>query len=214
MTAPIQLVYCYDPMCSWCWGFAPTWDNLQGELAPLVENGELVIKPLLGGLARDSEDPMPADMQKMLQATWQRIESQLGTEFNHNFWTDCQPRRSTYPACRACLVARDHGVEAEMTLAIQKAYYLEATNPSDLDTLNNCARAIGLSVESFSASMRKTKESGRLEQEIREARKMGLNSFPSFAVVSADRIVPINLNYQDAKTMALEIKEAVELLRS
>jgi len=71
-----------------------------------------------------------------------------------------------------------------------------------------------LSVESFSASMRETKKSGRLEQEIREARKMGLNSFPSFALVSSDRAVPINLNYQDAKTMALEIKEAVELLRS
>ena len=101
-----------------------------------------------------------------------------------------------------------------MTLAIQKAYYLEVTNPSDLDTLNNFARAIGLSEESCSTAMQETKKSGRLEQEIREARKMGLNSFPSFAVVSADRIVPINLNYQDAKTMALEIKEAVELLRS
>lgn len=204
-----QLIYCYDPMCSWCWGFQPSWKILQQELSTLIESGELSIRPLLGGLARDSDEPMPLEMQEMLQSTWQRIETMLGTEFNHAYWTDCQPRRSTYPACRACLVARDNGLESELTTAIEHAYYLQARNPSDLDTLAECADTVGMHADSFIAAMEETKASGRLEAEIREARRMGLNSFPSFAVVLKDRLIPITLDYQNPQKMAAEIKMAL-----
>lgn len=204
-----QLIYSYDPMCSWCWGFQPSWKILQQELSTLIEAGELSIRPVLGGLARDSDEPMPLEMQEMLQSTWQRIETMLGTEFNHAYWTDCQPRRSTYPACRACLVARDNGLESEITTAIEHAYYLHARNPSDLDTLTDCAVTTGMQADSFILAMEETKASGRLETEIREARQMGLNSFPSFAVVLKDRLIPITLDYQNPQKMAAEIKIAL-----
>ena len=87
----INLVYAHDPMCSWCWGFAPTFDRIKNELPDEIE---LVM--LLGGLAPDSDQPMPQQMQQYLQQTWKTIEAQIpGTQFNHAFWTDCEPRRST-----------------------------------------------------------------------------------------------------------------------
>ncbi len=210
-TAP-QLIYCYDPMCSWCWGFQPTWKVLQQELGPLLETGEITIRPLLGGLASDSNDPMPTEIQAMLKSTWQRIESQLGTEFNYDFWTNCQPRRSTYPACRACLVARNKGLESEITAAIETAYYLEAKNASDIETLALCAEQVGMHRASFISAMHETKVSGRLEAEIQEARQMGLNSFPSLAVIANDRIVHIELDYQNPQKMAAEIKRVLTKL--
>ena len=90
----------------------------------MVESDQLSIRPMLGGLAVDSDESMPIGMQEMLEATWANIAARLGTEFNHDFWRNCQPRRSTYPACRACLVARDKGLEWEMYRQIQHAYYL------------------------------------------------------------------------------------------
>ena len=124
MTA--TLIYCYDPMCSWCWGFRPTWSKLQKALQGLIDEEKLSIQPMLGGLAMDSDAPMPNEMRAKLQATWQNIHQQLGTEFNFDFWQTNEPRRSTYPACRACYVARDFGLEEEMYHAIQQAYYLDA----------------------------------------------------------------------------------------
>ena len=202
-----ELIYCYDPMCSWCWGFRPAWDELQTAIAPMIESGELSVRPLLGGLAVDSDEPMPKEMQEMLEATWKRITASLGTEFNHDFWRNCQPRRSTYPACRACLVARDEGLEAEMYAQIQRAYYAQAKNPSDLDTLADCAEQIGISRDVFIAAMAETKASGRLEQEIKQARQMGLNSFPSFALVVGEQIIPIELDYSNPNNMLTRIKQ-------
>ena len=139
------LYYVYDPMCSWCWGYAATWHKLRTALA---ESG-INVEYKLGGLAPDSNEPMQQEMQTFLEQTWHKINAQLGTEFNYDFWQNCQPRRSTYPACRAVLIAREQGLEQAMLEGIQTAYYLEAKNPSDLDTLTAIATKIGLNNAEF-----------------------------------------------------------------
>ena len=207
MTA--TLIYCYDPMCSWCWGFSPTWTKLQKSLQGMVDSKQLTIQPLLGGLAVDSDVPMPEQMKGALESTWQNIERTLGTEFNYDFWRTASPRRSTYPACRACYVARDVGLEEEMYHEIQQAYYLKAKNPSDLDTLTECAEQIGLKADSFQKSMQHVKNERLLEAEIEQARHLGLNSFPSLALIIGDRLTHIPLDYKDHTSMLETIKKAL-----
>ena len=51
------LYYIYDPMCSWCWGYAPTWLKIQKKLESIVQ-----INTKVGGLAEDSNVLMPKDM--------------------------------------------------------------------------------------------------------------------------------------------------------
>ncbi|WP_394180653.1 DsbA family protein [Marinomonas posidonica] len=207
MTA--TLIYCYDPMCSWCWGFRPTWSKLQKALQGLIDEEKLSIQPMLGGLAVDSDAPMPNDMRTKLQATWQNIHQQLGTEFNFDFWQTNEPRRSTYPACRACYVARDFGLEEEMYHAIQQAYYLDAKNPSNLDTLTECAEHIGLKAEGFQKAMIHVEKEALLEEEIEQARHLHLNSFPSLALLKGDQLISIPLDYQNHLSMLESIKKAL-----
>lgn len=203
------LVYCYDPMCSWCWAFSPTWHMLKTNLTPMIDKGKLSIRPIVGGLAIDSDEPMPMPMQEKLQAVWKHIESQVGTQFNHDFWQQCKPRRSTYPACRACLVARAEGLEMQMIEQIQHAYYLHASNPSDLETLVGCGEKIGIEKERFTAAIENIKDSEQLELEIHQARQLGLNSFPSLAVLNNDRIVHISINYNNTDSMYAEIQQVL-----
>ena len=213
MPAPKQLttlIYCYDPMCSWCWGFKPVWQRLQEMLQPLITQGELIIEYRVGGLARDSDQPMPETMQNMLQDTWRNIRQQLGTEFNFDFWHDCQPRRSTYPACRACLVARKHGLEEEMIEQIQHAYYLNAQNPSNNSTLKQSAQNIGIEDDIFDASLKEIEATQTLEREIRGARQLGLNSFPSLALMKNEQVIHIALDYHDANVMAERIQQVLK----
>ena len=115
-----ELYYFHDPMCSWCWGFRPTLLKLLGELPD-----EIAVRSVVGGLAADSDAPMPAEQRIAIQDHWRRIEAMLGTEFNHDFWSCCEPRRSTYPACRAVIAAERQSRGKAMTQAIQKAYYLQ-----------------------------------------------------------------------------------------
>ena len=68
-----KLVYVHDPMCSWCWGYAPSWHKLKAAL-----ESKLVVEYKVGGLAPDSQYPMPQNMQDMLQNTWHKNSSAIG----------------------------------------------------------------------------------------------------------------------------------------
>ncbi|MDH3219821.1 MAG: DsbA family protein [Gammaproteobacteria bacterium] len=201
-----QLIYVHDPMCSWCWGFEPTRRKLFSAIA-----GKIPVRRLVGGLAPDSDEPMPESMQNMLRQTWRRIELTIpGTRFNYEFWDKCKPRRSTYPANRAVLAAREQGEEFDplMTARIQQAYYLEARNPSDISTLIELAAEIGLDADRFAELLVSESLQQGLLAEIQQARAMGIDSFPSLAVARAGATHPVKLNYTDARAMLQQIEAA------
>ena len=199
------LIYVHDPMCSWCWGFESVRRRLFDALGDRVD-----IRRLVGGLAPDSQEPMDLAMQASLQQTWQRIEQVIpGTSFNYAFWSDCAPRRSTYPANRAVIAARHQGDEFDeaMTARIQQAYYREARNPSDDGTLIKLAADIGLDPDLFSESLKSAQTQQLLLDEIHSARSMGMNSFPSLAIEQGGELSQVMVNYTDMEAMLRQIED-------
>ncbi len=203
-----QLIYVHDPMCSWCWGFRPTLTALIDSLPPAIQ-----VLRLLGGLAADNDEVMEYALQERLQATWRRIQEHIpGTEFNFDFWRACVPRRSTYPACRAVIAARDLDPEKEdaMILAIQTAYYTRALNPSDTAVLERLASGIGLHAERFSEKLRAASVEKTLQQEIALTRAMGVHSFPALLLRQGEGDRPIPIDYRHADNMLDSIQRFLE----
>jgi len=199
------LHYVYDPMCSWCWGFKKTWLQLSEALA---DDG-VQIKYHLGGLAPDSDQIMPMELQQTLQGIWRTIHAKLGTEFNFDFWTECKPQRSTYPACRACLIAREEDKEQEMLLAIQQAYYLQAKNPSLSSTLIELAEQVGLDGEHFTTQLTSQEINAKLMEEISVSRAMPIQGFPSLVLTIGGGVFPIAINYDNWQDSYLKITQLI-----
>jgi len=188
------LYYVHDPMCSWCWGFRPTWTKILNKLPQ-----EIDIKYLLGGLAPDSDEPMADTMQLQIASYWKKIQQHIPeTKFNFDFWKNCQPRRSTYPACRAVIAAREQNPELERSMikAIQTAYYLKAKNPSDDEVLIELALAFNLDTVVFEADLNAKETQQTLEAEIMLAQRMGAQGFPSMIleIEGNYQIVPLDYN--------------------
>jgi len=193
------LYYVHDPMCSWCWAFNKTWAVIQSSLPNSIE-----VRYLLGGLAPDSDQPMDADLQEKISEGWHRIQQHVpGTEFNHDFWTVCKPRRSTYPSSRALIAARmlDKTAEKPMLLAIQQAYYLQAKNPADDGVLIACAEQLGLDKNDFAELLNHPSTQQQLLMEIKLARGMGVNSFPSIVLQQGEHIRLLRYDYNDPQVL-------------
>ena len=200
---PKTLYYVHDPMCSWCWAFRLSLNTLIEELPK-----EINIIRLLGGLAADSDLPMPENTREYVLQNWRAIEKQVPeTKFNYDFWEKCKPRRSTYPACRAVIAARKQKdvFDTAMTLAIQEAYYLEARNPSDYETLINLAEEIGADKNKFSKDVRSTETDKILEEEIQQSKSLDLKSLPSLLFIDGERKIRIEPDYLDAQVMLDQI---------
>jgi len=213
------LFHIHDPMCSWCWAFKPTWEKIRASVASngLIYSsgdstgGALVLRNVVGGLAADSDEPMPGDMQRMLQANWQRIQRTVpGTQFNFDFWASAKPRRSTYPACRAVLCAKNQSIEFEepMITAIQHAYYLQAKNPSDSEVLIQLAADIGCDQTEFAAQLISPEIEAALQREFLLVRELGVQGFPSLVLQLGDNLFPIAVDYSSAMSVLDRISAA------
>ena len=202
------LYHVHDPMCSWCWGYKPTWEKLKHALPETIKP-----KYVLGGLAPDTTAPMPESMQQMLQQTWQRIAQTIpGTQFNHAFWTQNAPRRATYPACRAVLAATSQAssFEEPMISAIQHAYYLNAKNPSNDNVLIALAGEIGCDVNTFKESLNSDATIDALDQQIAFSQRLGAQGFPSlFFEVIGKNPIPLALSYSDNDSVFEQIDIAL-----
>ena len=185
------LYHVHDPMCSWCWGYRRSWDQLRAALPKSVK-----VINIVGGLAPDSDEEMPVDQQRTIAGYWATVAEQTGAEFNYDFWKNCIPRRSTYPACRAVLAAAHQQAEQAMIDAIQRAFYLRAMNPSDDSTLIALARELGLNEKQFTDDLASPKTQAELQQSFMLRRKINVYSFPSLVLAIADHYSPIAVDYQ------------------
>ena len=188
------LYYIADPMCSWCWGFSPVLESVSGVL-PV----EIPIRYVMGGLARDSEEPMSGETRSYVQSQWRLVAERTGAEFNWDFWKNCEPRRSTYPACRAVIAAgmqRPDGTWA-MFHAIQRAYYLEARNTSDNETLLQLAGEVNLDAQRFSEDLVSTHTDALLHEDFELRRSLHADKFPTMILEHDDNQLWLAYGYEE-----------------
>ena len=199
------LYYLYDPMCSWCWGFKPVWDQVRERL-----QGELDIVYVVGGLAPETHTPMPLDMQTYLQQAWLKVTEHTGASFNHDFWSLNTPKRSTYPACKAVLVARQPGLELEMYAAIQQLYYQKAGNPSEYENLYKLAEDLGLEQQRFIEQIHSDEIDTLLQQEIMLTEQLGAQGFPSLVLQHDGTTRFIEHSYTDVEQNLRKIRSFIK----
>ena len=196
------LYYVHDPMCSWCWAYRPVLLQLRKHLP-----ADIRWQYVLGGLAPDSDQAMPDETRRMVQGHWQKIQSSLGTEFNFDFWTKCQPRRDTYKACRAVIAADRQRAGESMIEAIQKAYYLRAMNPSEPETLGDLASEVGLDRDQFMQDLSSAQTESELQRQFGLRRQLNVWSFPSLVLEHDSVYSPIRHDYQDFRPALAEIQQ-------
>jgi putative protein-disulfide isomerase len=204
MATELTLYYFHDPMCSWCWGYRPSSQKLFAALPKEVKRVNV-----LGGLAPDSDEPMTPAMREAISGHWRRIEAMFGTRFNHDFWTQCEPRRSTYPACRAVLAASRQAAEEQMILAIQQAYYQQARNPSDVSVLCELAGQSGLDEQRFLADIHSAGVEAELQRQLAFTRSAPITGFPSLVLEVDDQPFPIRVDYKNHEMTLDEITRII-----
>lgn len=201
------LYYVADPMCSWCWGFRTGLLAVEEALprqVPLVY--------VMGGLAKDSDEPMPEEVRVYVQRNWREVTETTGARFNWDFWTVCKPRRSTYPACRAVLAAKAQHPDAvpAMFHAIQRAYYQEARNPSDAETLVALAGELALDVERFARDLVSPETDADLHEAFALRRRLGVKQFPSLVLRRNGEQACIVRGYAETDVALARLKDALE----
>lgn len=200
----MKLIYVMDPMCAWCYAFGPVLEEFL-EKHPFLE-----IDYVMGGLASDNDNPMSEDMKKTISSYWVEIEKKTQVTFNHNYWKQNTPYRSTYPSCRAVIAAETLKQKSsyQMVKAIQSAYYKEAKNPSLKETLLDCAISIGLDEVEFLKVFNSSVTEQNLQEHLNITSQLQVRGFPAlFYINKMSEAYPLTLGFTQSSNLEIQLQE-------
>ena len=112
-----ELVYFADPMCSWCYGFAPVVAAVEQQF-----RGRLPLRLVMGGLRAGQTRPMRDADKEYIRDAWTRVNAASGQPFDFAFFEREGFVYDTEPACRAV-------VTMPMVVAIGNSGFTAAASP-------------------------------------------------------------------------------------
>jgi len=194
-----QLVYFADPMCSWCWGFAPQIALLQERLGLQVP-----ILAIMGGLRPGTREPMNEALKSAVRSHWAHVAERTGQPSDCSFFDRAAFVYDTEPACRAVVTVRN--LRPDMTLsylqAVQQAFYAEGRDVTQAGELAACAEGIGLARDSFLSEFDSDEMGEATERDFLTAQRLQVTGFPTlFAEEGGQPPVRLLEGYRDVTTL-------------
>jgi len=205
----IGLIYVGDPMCSWCWGFAPEVESLAHELPVEVVVGGL--RP--GPMAQVLDDRMAG----FLENHWVEIAERTGQPFDTGFlerrdgWVyDTEPAAIAVTQMREMSPARTLGYFTD----IQMAFYGRGEDVTDFETLTELTEGHHIDREAFAEALLSDEARQRAWNDFSRSRNWGISGFPTLVGELEDgRLALLARGWARASTIRERVASVAEAVR-
>lgn len=201
-----HLIYVMDPMCSWCYGFAPVLHRIKQE-----QEGKLNFKLVLGGLRANTE-PMDAENVAKTKQHWQDVEQVTNQPFDYSFFDRADFIYNTEPACRAVITMRYLKPEAELEMAekVQAAFYAGNNDVTNDAVLAEIASTFDIEEEAFLEKFNSEDMLAKTQQDFVIVRHLQAVAFPSVYILNGHEVNLLSRSYRTYEAMSKLIENALE----
>ena len=199
-----ELIFVLDPMCSWCWGFAPVIEELHTAL-----NGEYRFSLVLGGLRTKGEMPWNESSKEYLKGHWRQVSQSTGQAFSDSLFEKAFFDYDTYPACKAVITVRElFGMQSAFDYlhTIQEAFYTRAEDITNLEILTRLLHRSESDKSAFKTFFESERAQLLMEHDFAKARSMGANAFPSVVVIDEEGHMVCQKGYRSTHELQMLLK--------
>ncbi len=182
--AGLHFLYVADPLCSWCYAFAPVIDAMATHFA-----GRLPVRLVMGGLRAGNTKPMRDEDKAYIRGAWERVSAASGQPFDMAFFDRQGFVYDTEPACRAVVTARDWQPHAEISplrfkAAISEAFYAHNRDVTDPAVIAAIAGEAGFDADAFRARFESGDVRAATMKDFLISQELGVTGFPMLAAGS------------------------------
>lgn len=194
-----RLLYVMDPMCSWCWGFAPVVQAL----ATQAREAGVPMTLTAGGLIRDSRAVDTNSRQRYL-GYWQEVSHHTGQFFDFERGLPEGMSYNTEPACRAMVVVRqlDASKTWPFVQRVQQAFYAEGVNVTLPAELVRLAGETGLPTKAFANGFDSSEAQQATEADFAWVQRLGIAGFPTLLAERNGQLSLLTNGYQPLQALS------------
>jgi putative protein-disulfide isomerase len=171
-----RFIYFADPMCSWCYGFAPV-------ISALAERfeGRMGVQVVMGGLRAGNTAPMRQQDKDYIREAWTRVGAASGQAFDFSFFDREGFVYDTEPACRAVVTARLMlpRLALPFMARIAQAFYAENRDMTSPEEIAGVAEEAGLDRQQFGETFLAPDTRNETFQDFLIAQELGISGFPT-----------------------------------
>jgi putative protein-disulfide isomerase len=195
MQNDLEFIYIGDPMCSWCWGFAPVLERM-------TEIYEIPIRVVVGGLRPGPEaEELDERMARFLAHHWEQVEHASGQPFDHSFLERRDGWRydTEIPAVGVVTMRELNRPETlPFHSRLQRAFYAEGIDITDMAEYPGLIDGFDVDPERFMELFASPEMKKAAWRDFTEARSLGANGFPTVVVRDGDEYGIVTRGYVDA----------------
>jgi putative protein-disulfide isomerase len=189
-----QLIYVGDPMCSWCWGFAP----VKRQIETLCE-GRAEVSLVVGGLHPFTTEPQDDARKTFLREHWEDVGARTGQPFAFDLLERDDFVYDTEPSSRAAVTVR--ALSGQTTALgffseLQRAFYADNADVVETETLTALAGAYGVDRDDFAQRFDSEEMRQATIDDFQFARSLGVSGFPTVVVKDDDGYAYLTVGYQ------------------
>jgi putative protein-disulfide isomerase len=182
----LHFLYVADPLCSWCYGFAPVIEALASRFA-----GRLPVRLVMGGLRAGNTTPMRDQDKDYIRGAWTNVSKASGQPFDMSFFDRETFIYDTEPACRAVVAAREWGEGLPVSpltfkAAVSSAFYAHNRDVTDTDTIVAIAEEAGFDGAAFRERFLSPDVKSATFRDFLTSQELGVTGFPMLAAGSAE----------------------------
>lgn len=195
----IKLIYFYDALCGWCYGFSPVISKIYTDYQEQFD-----FEIISGGLKiGDGVGPIGVVAPYIKAGAYKTVEERAGVTFGEAFVQGALEEgtmilNSLPPGIALSIVKEKMPEKAfEFASILHKAIYMDGLHPEDLAGYGPYVEKIGLDSAEFVADMQLPEFEKRTKQEFAFSQQLGIRGFPTLIGVKADSAFMITHGYED-----------------
>lgn len=199
-----ELIYIGDPMCSWCYGFAPVIQTLHEKY-----KDQLDMRIVVGGLRVGPEHVVDDQRVSFLREHWDDVAERTGQEFGMGILNETGWLYDTERACRAVVVMRKLDPQKIFAYfgAIQKNFYLNNHAPEPVETYADEAQKFDVDRQTFIDTYEATETIDETMQDFAWSAEIGIRGFPSVLVRKDEEVTALTLGYQPLEALEQPLQQ-------
>lgn len=174
-----RLWYFADPMCSWCWGFAPVISAIEERY-----RGRFAFELVMGGLRPGTREPATPRFRDEILHHWREVHRLSGQPFAFDGAMPDGFVYDTEPSCRAVvtMTALRPGAAFAYFKSIQAAFYADGRDVTRSDTLAVLAQSFGVAADAFTTAFDAPEAKQQTAMQFYQTAQAGVRGFPTVAL--------------------------------
>ena len=195
------LLYVYDALCGWCYGFGPVMQRVAETYADTFD-----FEVLSGGMVRGDRIGPIGEVAGYISHAYKQVEERSGVTFGDAFlngtmaegtalFTSIPPSRAL-TAFKATQPADADGTEqVAFAHALPRAVYYAGLPPAEPSTYAQVATDFGLDGDDFAAKLDDPEVAAQTEAEFALASRLGVQGFPNVFVTPGGQLFRVAPGY-------------------